>query len=279
MAPQKISLAFSPDTDDAFMVHAIEKGLIETGDFHFELIAADIQHLNEQARIGTFDITAISIAVYPLIQDAYRLVPVGSSIGDGFGPAIVVPLDSPATEPNDLKGRRLAIPGQFTSAYYAARMLIGDFEPVPTLFSDIITEVAAGRCDGGILIHELQLWDQHRDLKKIGDLGKLWEARYHLPLPLGGNAIRRSLGDQTISQLTTILRESIIYGFKHRESTLKSALRRSGASIDLQEADRYITMYVNDHSLDLMEPVKKSIDILLKGGSSLGLCPAVESPF
>ncbi len=273
----KISLAFSPDTDDAFMVRAIEAGQIDTGPYQFDLIAADIQHLNEQAMLGTYDITAISIGVYPLIQDLYQLVPVGSSIGDGFGPALVVPLNprgkSPAQRPEDLRGQRIAIPGRYTSAYYAARMLIGDFQPVPTLFSDIVTEVSEGRCDGGILIHELQLWDHHDHLEKIGDLGQLWEAKYQLPLPLGGNSIRRSLGTHHINQLTEILRKSILYGFEHRESTLKAALKRSGAAISLQEADRYITMYVNDHSLDFHEPVRKSIKLLLEGGASLGLCP------
>jgi len=277
--PKTITLAFSPDTDDAFMVHAIEAGLVATEPFHFELTSADIQLLNEKARQGVYDITAISMAVFPFIQDQYDLVPVGSSIGDGFGPAIVVAneaYEKGLRRPEDLRNRRIAVPGLHTSAYFAARMLIGSFEAVPTLFSDITQKVATGECDGGILIHELQLWSQHPQLTKIGDLGQWWNERFRLPLPLGGNAIRRSLGSETITNVTRILKESIIYGFNHRADTLNAALRRSGAPISSNEGDRYISMYVNDHSLAFAPAVHEGIRLLFKGGAELGLCPPVQ---
>jgi 1,4-dihydroxy-6-naphthoate synthase len=277
----EISLAFSPDTDDAFMVHAIEKGLVDTGDYRFKLKSADIQYLNEMALKGIYDVTAISIAVYPLIQDHYHLMPVGSSIGDGFGPAVVVSSEAHAqglSSIRDLKGKRIAVPGLHTSAYIAARMLIGPFEPVPTLFSEITKRVAAGECDGGILIHELQLWDKHPHLVKIGDLGRLWFERFELPLPLGGNGIRRSLGQLHVERVTEIFKQSIIYGFQNRESTLEAALYRSGAQISITEGERYISMYVNDNSLTFAPGVQKAIELLLTGGADLGLCPPLTQP-
>lgn len=276
---QEISLAFSPDTDDAFMIHGIETGAIDTGEFHFHLTSADIQHLNEMALKAVYDITAISIAVFPLIQNHYDLLPVGSSIGDGFGPALIVnqaAYQQGLRQTKDLKNRRIAVPGLSTSAYFAARMLIGPFQPIPTLFSEITSCVASGACEAGILIHELQLWDSHPDVVKIGDLGRLWQDFYGLPLPLGGNAIRRSLGFENIVKLKQIFHNSIVFGFQNRDQTLDAALRRSGAQISRAEGDRYISMYVNDHSLSFAPPVQKAIGLLLKGGADLGLCPPIQ---
>lgn len=272
----KISVAYSPDTDDAFMVHAMRAGLVDTRGFHFTFVSADIQELNEQALQGTYDVTAISIAAYPAIAENYLLMPIGASIGDAFGPAIIVPEDSPFTEPSDLVGKRIAIPGRMTSAFFAARTLIGNFEEVPLPFSEISGAVRCGSVDAGILIHELQLDCERHGFRKLGDLGNLWHTRFALPLPLGANAIKRSLGPDVIRDVTRIMRESIEVGLEQRTETLKAALSQSGAHINLEDGDRYISMYVNHRSLAFAKDVRSAVSKLLGEGVASGLCPVYD---
>jgi 1,4-dihydroxy-6-naphthoate synthase len=267
-----ISIAYSPDTDDAFMVHAMRQGRVDQRGYTFTYTAADIQVLNEAATRGVYDVTAISIAAYPSLADDYLLMPVGASIGDAFGPAIIVRADSPVRSVDDLAGKRIAVPGLQTSAFFAARGLIGAFDAQPMTFTDIGPAVARGDVDAGILIHELQIDCERHGFRRLGDLGSLWAQRFSLPLPLGGNAIRRSLGERAIADVTQIMRESIEVGLATRDETLRSALAASKADLDLALGDRYIDMYVNDRSLRFEADVREAMTRLFAIGAEAGLC-------
>jgi 1,4-dihydroxy-6-naphthoate synthase len=271
-----ISIAYSPDTDDAFMVQALRSGQVNTGSYRFRFTAADIQELNALARQGVYDITAISIAAYPSLAKDYMLMPIGASIGDEFGPAIIVRPDSEITSVNELVGRRIAVPGLQTSAYFASRGLIGEFTAVPMSFLAIGEAVKNGDVAAGVLIHELQLDCEQRGFRKLADLGRLWSSRYNLPLPLGANAIKRDLGPQVIAEVTQILRDSIEFGLANRLATLKEALRSSKADIDLNAGDQYISMYVNHRSLAMQADVRAAMQQLFTIGEQTGLCPQVS---
>ncbi len=273
---QPVSLAYSPDTDDAFMVEAMRTKRVDTKGYAFTYTAADIQQLNEAARSGTYDLTAISIAAYPALARDYWLMPVGASIGDNFGPALIVRTGSPLRRPEDLTGRRIAVPGKQTSAYFAAVGLIGAFEAVPCPFDQISTMVQTGAVDAGILIHELQLDCTSAGCEKIGDLGQLWAQRFDLPLPLGANAIRRSLGLKAVQEITAVLRDSIETGLNSREDTLRAALASSNAGLDLKDGDRYISMYVNQRSLGFARDVREAMGRLFAIGAEAGLCPPCD---
>jgi 1,4-dihydroxy-6-naphthoate synthase len=273
---QKITLAYSPDTDDAFMVYAIGAGLVDTEEFEFELHKADIQELNEAALTQKFDVTAISIAAFPHMKDNYKIMTVGASIGDEFGPAIVVPKDSEIDSVEDLTKKRIAVPGLMTSAYYAATSLIGEFTPVPMHFLKIPPAVEAGEVDAGILIHEMQINCEEQGFKKIDDLGNLWNNRYSLPLPLGTNAIKRSLGDDKISRITKIMRKSVEVGLENRTEVLGLALDSSKADLTIELGDKYISMYVNHRSLHLQDDVREAMQILYDNGAKAGLCEKIS---
>ncbi|MEN9835781.1 MAG: hypothetical protein RL011_1974 [Pseudomonadota bacterium] len=276
MKKTQISIAFSPDTDDAFMVHALRAGLVDTGNYEFTFTAADIQQLNEAAKEGIYDVTAISIAAYPDLAAEYLLMPIGASIGDDFGPAIIVKPGSPITSPSQLKDKRIAVPGLQTSAYFAARGLIGEFTAVPMSFLDIGDAVLTGEVDAGILIHELQLNCEQRGLSKIGDLGLMWSERFHLPLPLGANAIRRGLGDAVLKDVTALMRKSIEVGLTNRHDTLVEAMKSSKADLDLSGGEKYISMYVNRRSLALQTDVREAITRLFAIGANAGLCANIS---
>lgn len=271
-----ISIAYSPDTDDAFMVHAMRHGLVDLMGYEFTFLDADIQVLNEAARRGVYDVTAISVAAFPGIQDEYLLMPVGASIGDQFGPAIIVRNDSPVRTPAELQGRTVAVPGRQTSAFFAARGLIGDFIDKPTLFTEIGPAVARGEVDAGILIHELQLDCERLGFRRLGDLGSLWHAAHGLPLPLGANAIRRSLGTKVIKDVVGIMRASIEAGLANRGDTLTNALKSSKAELDLMLGERYISMYVNHRSLSFEADVRKAMERLFAIGQSHGIGVACD---
>lgn len=269
---RKISIAYSPDTDDAFMILALREKLVSWEDFEFEFTVGDIQELNEAAKSRTFDITAISVGAYPGLVEQYLLMPVGASIGDEFGPAIV-------TKPtcdyqvNDLRGKRVAVPGLNTSAHIAAQTLFGPFTAVPLYFMNIKDAVLNGEVDAGILIHELQLDPESAGLRKISDLGRLWHDRFKLPLPLGANAIRRDLDPETIQRLSGIYRRSVEAGLANRSETIAKAVSIAAAkdSLDAAKGDRYISMYVNERSLEFQSDVLEGIRTLFAHGSQLGL--------
>lgn len=271
-----ISLAFSPDTDDAFMVHAMRAGLVDRLGYDFVYTAADIEQLNNAAAQGVHDVTAISVAAYPSLAAEYLLMPVGASIGDEFGPALIVRQDSALTDPYALRGRRVAVPGRRTSAFFAARGLIGEFTAVPLGFLEIAGAVRSGEVDAGLLIHELQLDCERHGFRKLGDLGRMWHERYRLPLPLGANAIKRSLGPLATCEITAVMRASIVMGLERRDETLAAALKESKADLDLAGGDRYISMYVNRRSLSLDPDVLEAIRRLYTLGQAAGLCSAVN---
>lgn len=277
---QPISIAYSPDTDDAFMVQAMRSGHVDLRGLTFTYTSADIQVLNEAAFSGVYDVTAISVAAYPAIASDYLMMPVGASIGDNFGPALVVKADATITEVEHLVGKRIAVPGRQTSAFFAASGLIGppgSFTAVPMPFFDIGPAVARGDVDAGILIHELQIDCERHGFRKLGDLGKLWYQRYALPLPLGANAIKRDLGTEAIATITAIMRESIEVGLANRDSTLREALALSGADLSHHLGDRYISMYVNDRSLRMEGDVRTAMAKLFAIGAAHGLCPTIDA--
>lgn len=270
---KKISIAYSPDTDDQFMVLALREKRVDWEDFEFEFVVGDIQELNAAARSNTYDITAISIGAYPDLRSDYLLMDVGASIGDEFGPAIVTKPDSATQSVDELKGLRVAVPGLNTSAYIASQALFGPFQPVPMYFMDIAQAVLNGRVDAGVLIHELQMNPQSQGLRKLTDLGRLWHDRFQLPLPLGANAVRRDLGLETIAKLTKIYRESIEVGLSSRQDSVKQAISVAAAkdSLDAGLGDRYISMYVNERSLSFQEDTRRGIETLFELGHARGL--------
>lgn len=279
-AGKKITIAYSPDTDDAFMVQAMRSGRVDLMDLEFEYTSADIQVLNEKAQQGFYDVTAISVAAYPSIADEYLMMPVGASVGDDFGPALIVRSDSPIKVLKDLLGKKIAIPGRQTSAFFAASGLIGEpgaFESIAMPFYDIGKAVTSGAVDAGILIHELQIDCERYGFRKVADLGHLWYERYSLPLPLGANAIRRSLGEGKIAKITAIMRKSIEIGLATRQRTLSEALALSGADLSQNLGDRYISMYVNDRSLRMETDVRKAMEQLFAIGAEHGLCQVIDA--
>src|SRR6266550_8121092 len=210
-----ISLAHSPDSDDAFMFYGLATHKIETGEFEFEHTLKDIQTLNEEARKGTYDVTAISFHAYAYVADKYALLPHGASIGDNYGPIVVA---NEELDPTDLSKKKIAIPGKLTSAFLALSIFNPEFKYEVVPFDQIVEAVTEGRCDAGLLIHEGQLFYQTLGLHKVLDLGEWWHQHTGgLPLPMGGNAIRRDLGGETIAQVSALLTESIQYSLDNRE--------------------------------------------------------------
>jgi len=270
---QRITLAYSPDTDDAFMVQALRAGHVSHPEYEFDFYSADIQELNERARTGEFDITAISVAAYPTMMHEYALIPIGASVGNGFGPALVVMNDSKIDNLDALSGKRIAVPGLQTTACLSAKVLLPTFTAVPALFDEIEGVIKRGEVDAGILIHELQLRPESSGLRKLTNLGSLWQSRYSLPLPLGANAIRKSLGETVCTDLVDLYRKSVEYGLKHRQDTLRDASAAAKHGVNLELSDEYIDMYVNQDSLHFSKSVLTSMQILFTEGAQMGLWP------
>ena len=272
-----ISIAYSPDTDDAFMVYALKERLVDWGDYVFSFTIGDIQELNDAARHQRYDITAISVGAYPQLKEGYLLMPIGASVGDRFGPAIVTNPSSNLSV-TTLSGKHIAVPGLTTTAHIAAQSLFGPFVPKPMHFMRIKDAVLSGEVDAGILIHELQLDPESEGLRKVGDLGSLWFHRHGLPLPLGANAIKRDLGPKIIADLSRIYKQSIEMGLGNRMQTLDSAVKSAVArdALDLQKGDRYISMYVNENSLNFQDDVVRGIDLIFKEGHAHGFFPPTD---
>lgn len=269
----RIRLAHSPDPDDAFMFYGLAIGAVNAAPYEFEHVLGDIQTLNDRATRGEYEITAISIHAYPYVRDKYRLTSCGSSMGDNYGPMVVArePL-----APADLRGRTIAVPGLRTTAFLALNLALGRdaFTPQVVMFDEIPQAVAQGRVDAGLLIHEGQLTYPELALHKVIDLGVWWQEHTGLPLPLGGNAIRRDLGPQRAVELAGILRASIEYGLQHRAPAVEYALRY-GRGLDTQLADRFVGMYVNEWTLDYGERGREAVRRLLAEGAAAGLVPDV----
>lgn len=273
---QELKLAHSPDSDDAFMFYALATRKLRTGSIKFTHVLADIETLNQKAMEEEFDITAISFHAYAYLSDRYLLLPCGASFGDRYGPMVVARTAFPHRE---LKGKRVAVPGKMTTAFLVAQLFEPEIEPVFVPFDQIQTGVAKGEFDAGVLIHEGQLTYGHDGLKKIADLGEWWHAETGLPLPLGGNGIRRALDPKAMRQVARLLRESIEYSLAHREQALEYALQFS-RGLDALTADRFVAMYVNEWTLDYGERGRKAVQLLLDRGFEKGILPRrVEAQF
>jgi len=259
-----IRLGHSPDPDDAFMFWALAEGMVDDGGFEFEFVTEDIQRLNEWAVEGRLDVTAISLATYPLVQDDYVLLPHGASIGSGYGPVVVAREE---LSRRDLHECEIVIPGRNTTAYLVLRMALGDDLRCRELpFDQIIDEVKSGRADAGLVIHEGQLTYESEGLAKCLDLGEWWLLETGLPLPLGVNVARRSLGPEVLPQLSDVLRGSIEAGLQNRMQAMAYALQ-FGRGIDVSLADRFVGMYVNEATLDYGNEGRQAVEELLRRGT------------
>lgn len=264
-----ISVAHSPDSDDAFMFYGLATNKLDTGNLSFTHVLKDIQTLNEEAFRETYDVTAISFHAYAHLADKYVLLPHGASIGDNYGPILV---SRERANADDLANLKVAVPGTLTSAFLALRILNSDFKYEVVPFDKIIEAVQSGRCDAGLLIHEGQLFYESLGLHKIVDLGEWWHEKTGLPLPMGGNAIRRSLGPEVIRQVSDCLRDSIRYSLDHREDALEYAMQFA-RDMDPALADRFVAMWVNDLTLDYTERGREGVRRLLSEGFERGVIP------
>ena len=264
-----ITVAHSPDSDDAFMFYALANDKLDTGDLRFTHVLRDIQTLNEKATRGVYDVTAVSFHAYAYVSDKYVLLPHGASIGEGYGPIVV------AREPykvEDIPNLKVAVPGTMTSAFLALRILSPEFEYVVVPFDQIIAAVQAGEADAGLLIHEGQLFYQRLGLHKVVDLGEWWKGRHDLPLPMGGNVVRRDLGADTIARVSEYLRQSIRFSLDNRRDALEYAMQFA-RDMDTELADRFVGMWVNQLTLDYTERGRRAVQLLLDEGFERGVIP------
>jgi 1,4-dihydroxy-6-naphthoate synthase len=278
-SPQLLRLGHSPDPDDAFMFYGMAKDLVPTGRYRFEHILQDIQTLNMRARRGELEVSAISIHAYPYVADKYALMSCGSSMGDDYGPMVIAPKPMRFEE---LKGKTIAIPGLLTTAFLALQLAIGKGKPVGesggafqyTLveFDQIPKQVMDGKVDAGLIIHEGQLTYQSMGLHLVLDTGVWWKQRTGLPLPLGGNVVRRDLGREAMQEVTDLVRRSIQFSLDHRPEAVAYALQ-FGRDLNAKLADQFVGMYVNHWTLDYGDRGRAAITRLLKEGAAAGLVP------
>lgn len=266
---REISIAHSPDSDDAFMFYGLATHKVRVPGLRFTHTLCDIETLNRKAQEGVYDVTAISFHAYPYIQDHYALLPSGGSVGDGYGPMIVAPR---AFLPGEVKKKRIAVPGKLTTAYLALKLFAPGIEVEVVPFDQIIPQVLEGKYEAGLIIHEGQLSYSKAGLYRIVDLGKWWQKVTGLPLPLGGNAIRRELGTQRIQSVSSALRDSIQYALDHREEALAYAMQFA-RDLDPQLADKFVGMYVNERTLDYGPDGREAVRRLLDMGHKAGIIP------
>ena len=262
-----IHVAHSPDSDDAFMFYALAQGKIDTEGLRYIHELQDIETLNRRAMRGELEVTAVSIHAYAYLADRYALLPHGASMGDRYGPRLV------ARQPmsrSDIRGKRIAIPGTLTSAYLALRLFEPQFEPVVIPFDQIEDAVVDGKVDLGLLIHEGQLTFADRGLHLVQDLGEWWFGETGLPLPLGGNVVRKDLGDDLTRKISRHLRGSIAYGLQHRSAALDHSMQYA-RGLERDRADTFVGMYVNDWTLDYGERGRRAVRKLLERGVEAGI--------
>jgi 1,4-dihydroxy-6-naphthoate synthase len=264
---KKLSLAHSPDSDDAFMFYGLARGHVAADGLEIVHVLKDIETLNREAGEGRHEITAISIHAYPHVADRYALMPCGGSIGDGYGPLLVArePLDA-----DRLGGLTVAVPGTLTTAYLALKLFSPETKTVVRPFDSILDEVQAGRADVGLVIHEGQLTYRGQGLHRILDLGAWWKHETGLPLPLGGNAVRRDLGPALMARLTALVRETVVYSLAHREDALAYAMSFA-RGMDPAIADRFVGMWVNDMTVDCGPRGRRAVQELLDRGHDAGV--------
>jgi 1,4-dihydroxy-6-naphthoate synthase len=264
-----IRLAHSPDSDDAFMFYGLATNKLETDGLKFEHTLKDIQSLNEDAKNGVYDVTAISFHAYAYVADKYALLPHGASIGDKYGPILV---SKEQRTPDEIGDMTIAIPGELTSAFLALRIFNRDFKYIVVPFDEIIETVQKGKVDAGLLIHEGQLFYMELGLVKVLDLGEWWYEKTGLPLPMGGNAIKRDLGEDLMKQVSKHLHRSIVYSMENREDALAYAMQFA-REMSPEVADRFVAMWVNDLTLNYGERGKEAVRRLLQEGYEAGIIP------
>jgi 1,4-dihydroxy-6-naphthoate synthase len=264
-----ITVAHSPDSDDAFMFYGLATNKLETDGLKFEHTLKDIQTLNEDAKNGVFDVTAISFHAYAYVADKYALLPHGASIGDKYGPILVA---KEPRDPEEISQMNIAIPGELTSAFLALRIYNSDFKYTVVPFDEIIEAVQKGKVDAGLLIHEGQLFYKEMGLDKVLDLGEWWYEKTGLPLPMGGNIIKRDLGPDLMKQISKHLHRSIVFSMENREDALAYAMQFA-REMQPELADRFVAMWVNDLTLDYGERGKEAVKRLLAEGYEKGIIP------
>jgi 1,4-dihydroxy-6-naphthoate synthase len=276
MTTQLIRVGHSPDPDDAFMFHALANDKIPTGNLRFTHELQDIETLNRRAMNGELEVSAVSIHAYAHLLDKYALLPSGCSMGDKYGPMVV------AKKPlalSDLPNVTIAVPGTLTTAFLTLRLLFNDIAPGKPVryevmpFDEILNAVESGKYDAGLIIHEGQLTFQNQGLKLVVDLGVWWQEKTGLPLPLGGNVVRKDLGDATMKEISRLLKLSIEYGLEHRKEALNHALQYA-RDMDVSLADKFVGMYVNDWTLDYGDRGRTAVRRLLDEAHSAGIIPS-----
>lgn len=265
----EIVCAHSPDSDDAYMFYALATGKIQSPVVGFRHVLSDIQTLNQKARDGAYELTAVSYHAYPYIADRYYLMAAGSSVGDGYGPMIVA--EFPLV-PDDLKGKRIAVPGMLTTAYLTLRLMQPDFEAVVAPFDQILDTVHSGAADAGLVIHEAQLTHRQNGFHTVIDLGRWWKDTYDLPLPLGANVLRRDLDPEIARETCRLMRESIQYALDHRAEALAYAMQFA-RDMETPLADQFVGMYVNHYTVDCGDLVPAAAQKLLDLGYEAGYIP------
>ena len=269
MDQTRITVAHSPDSDDAFMFYGLASGHVDTGGIVIDQVLSDIETLNRAAFDGKYEVTAVSFHAYAHLTDRYILLPHGASMGDRYGPVVVARKDGPSS----LKGIRVAVPGELTTAFLTLRLFDPAVDHVVVPFDQIEAKVQSGEVAAGLLIHEGQLTYADEGLKKIVDLGEWWADRTHgLPLPLGGNVIRRDLGAKAISTLSRLLHDSIAYGLGHRDEAVQYAMQ-FGRGLDRARTDQFVGMYVNSLTLDYGDRGREALRRLLGDAQAAGLLP------
>lgn len=267
---KEIQIAHSPDSDDAFMFYGLATSKVKVPGYKFTHHLVDIETLNHRAvKDAFYDVTAISFHAYPYLQHSYALMNCGSSMGEGYGPILVSPRKFPLS---DIPKLRIAVPGTLTTAYLTLKLFCPELQTTVVDFDKIIPAVAAGEFDAGLLIHEGQLTYGNDGLQKILDLGQWWRTETNLPLPLGGNAIKRSLGPEAMLITTHAVRDSIQHSLEHRDEALEYAMQFA-RDLDPNLANRYVGMYVNDRSIDLGEDGREAIRRILAMGYERGIIP------
>jgi 1,4-dihydroxy-6-naphthoate synthase len=270
MQETRITVAHSPDSDDAFMFFGLASNNVDTGGIVVDQVLSDIETLNRMAFEGKYEVTAVSFHAYAHLADKYALLAHGASMGDNYGPIVVARQDG---GPKGVKGSRIAIPGELTTAYLALRLYEPDFSFVVVPFDEIQQAVLDGKAEAGLLIHEGQLTYQDEGLRKIVDLGEWWNERTGgLPLPLGGNIIRRDLGPEMIKKVSKMLHDSIAYALSHRAEAVTYA-ETFGRGLDREKTDKFVGMYVNDLTLGYGERGRKAVELLMTEAFEKGLIP------
>jgi 1,4-dihydroxy-6-naphthoate synthase len=265
----KVSLAHSPDSDDAFMFYGLARGKVDTGGLEIAHVMGDIESLNRAARDGRHEVTALSFHAYPYVAEAYALMPCGGSIGDGYGPLLVA---REPIGPAEIGDRLVAVPGTLTTAYLALKLLAPRARARVVPFDRVMDEVAAGRADLGLVIHEGQLTYGGQGLRKVLDLGAWWKEETGLPLPLGGNAVRRDLGPDLMARLTRLVRQTVLYSLDHRPEALDYAMTFA-RGMPREIANRFVGMWVNEMTVDCGERGRRAVQVLLDRGHDAGIIP------